>query len=106
MTETRTLLVERGGKDKFRIEIPADWKVTFGKSGGNRGFDGERELRIYENESKQRACFVGVTAFRDLAIPVERLVVSESGESSWSRDESGLTEKRSVKRSKKWEKDA
>lgn len=74
---TRTLLVEEQSGSQFKITIPADYKVTFG-SPGNRNC-GPGELRIYENEKQQRACFVSVRSFRDLSLPVTRLVVSETG---------------------------
>lgn len=92
MTETRTLLVEEQNGKKFKITIPADYKVTFGSSNGNRGMTGAYEgnqLRIYEAESKQRACFVGVKSFRDLSLELTRLVVSEDGSSTWSDDGEG-----------------
>lgn len=98
---TRTLLVERDF-GTFKIEIPSNWKVTCGSPGGNRGFDsgGNKELRIYEAENKQRACFTGVRSFRDLSIPYSVLVVSEEGEESWFDDGEGTTTRKS-KRNRK-----
>jgi hypothetical protein len=65
----------------YRIEIPEDWKVTFGPvavGGGNkRGFgdsSGSMALRLYESEVRQRAIFTGVSSFRDLSIPITKLV--------------------------------
>lgn len=102
--DERTLLVECRG-EKFKITIPADWKVTFGKAMQGRGYESDpdgRELRIYECETKQRACFTGVRSFRDLSIPVVRLVVSESGENFWEDDGDGThTSTRKVRRSVK-----
>jgi len=100
--ETRVLLVERSRSERFKIEVPADWKVTFGSPGGNRGGfpDEGKELRIYEAENKQRACFTGVRSFRDLSIPVTRLVVAENGTETWEDDGDG-TATRTVKRSRK-----
>lgn len=89
--ETRTLLVDQGA-EKFKITIPADWKVTFGKPLGGRGFDSagdERELRLYESGTQQRACFTRVKSFRDLSIPLVRLVRQESGETNWEDDGEG-----------------
>lgn len=97
--ETRVLLVEQTNGDQFKIEIPADYKVTFGSRGGNRQY-GDSELRIYENESKQRACFVGVSSFRDLSLPLTRLVVSESGEANWQDDGEGNVTKTSRRQRK------
>lgn len=96
-SDTRTLLVEKSNGDQFKIEIPADFKVTFGSTGGNRGF-GDKELRIYEAESKQRACFVGVASFRDLGLPLTRLVVSETGETHWDDDGDGLSTRSTTRR--------
>lgn len=100
--DERTLLVECRG-EKFKITIPADWKVTFGKAMQGRGYESDpdgRELRIYECETKQRACFTGVRSFRDLSIQVVRLVVSESGAQSWESDgDGGSSSTRKVRRS-------
>ena len=58
----KVLLVEdRDGK--FRITIPDDWKVTFGRSfqrDPKARFDEPAPmcLRIYEKESQQRAVFM------------------------------------------------
>lgn len=98
--DERTLLVECR-KEKFKITIPADWKVTFGKPMGKQ-YESDpdaRELRIYEAETKQRACFTGVLSFRDLSIPMVRLVVSQTGETRWEDDGEGNTsESRKVAR--------
>lgn len=100
--EMRTLLVEEANGKKFKITIPSDYKVTFGTAGGNRaagGSWGGNQLRIYEAESKQRACFVGVQSFRDLSLDLVRLVVSEDGSASWSNDgEGNIEEKKKVTR--------
>ena len=80
MAEKRTYeIVTHDGT--YRIEIPEDWKITFGPvaiGGGKRqsyGFDGgSMALRIYESEVRQRAIFTGVESFRDLSIPVKKLV--------------------------------
>lgn len=89
VTSKRHLLVcDRDGQ--FRIEIPEDWKVTFGTAGGNRGGGYDRELRLYEgNEKQQRACFTGVLWFRDTSIPVVRKMKRKSGEVVWEEDSSG-----------------
>lgn len=91
--DTRTLLVTETNGKQFKITIPADYKVTFGKQPGSRDYDAaSASLRIYENESKQRACFIGVRSFRDLGLPLTRLVISEDGSSRWSDDGDGNTE--------------
>jgi hypothetical protein len=98
--DLRTMLVETR-KEKFKITIPADWKVTFGKPMQGRGYEDEnsRELRIYEAETKQRACFTGVLSFRDLSIPMLRLVTETNGSTIWADDGLGnIAETRQVKR--------
>lgn len=81
----------------IRMDIPEDWKVTYGPvSPGNKGTYGEgNALRVYESETKQRAIFVGVTAFRDLSIPVKRLLVKRKGEDNWSTDSTGNSSRNS-----------
>ena len=82
----------------YRIDIPDDWKVTFGPvaiGGGKRGgYDiggGSMALRLYESEVRQRAIFTGVKSFRDLSIPVKKLVrtVKEQSESKTERGPKG-----------------
>ena len=81
--ETCRILIQRrdrstGKSVEMIIEIPKNWKVTFGKlhaSGGDAGRYPDTQsplcLRIYENEKQQRAIFTDVTHFRDLSIPVK-----------------------------------
>jgi ATP/maltotriose-dependent transcriptional regulator MalT len=87
-------------KDKdgrFKLTIPADAKVTFSSvNPSSRDYD--KALRIYINEKQQLACFVNVQWFRDLSLTVEREVVSESGESSWSTDDGVVESKKRVSR--------
>ena len=99
VAETRTLLVNSRHDGTFKIEIPADWKVTFGAfQSGRFGGEGGAALRIYEAENKQRACFVDVKSFRDLSIPVSRLIKQKSGESHWEDSGDGdFSESRKVK---------
>lgn len=103
--ETRTLLIDRHG-EKLRVTIPAGWKVTFAVI-NSQDRHGEsqagRDLRIYEAGEHCRAVFTGVQSFRDVSIPVEKLVVAKSGESSWEEDGEGNTwEKRQVNVKKDW----
>ena len=95
-TTTRTLLVKTRG-ETLKIDVPAEWKITFGPL-SQRGYEDGNALRLYEAETKQRAVFTNVLWFRDLSIPVKRLIHSKAGESSWTDDGEGNTsEKRSVK---------
>lgn len=77
------------GREKYRVTVPDDWKVTFGPvAPGARGY-ADLALRFWEAENKQRAIFRNVDSFRDLSIPYSRQLTSKSGESSWSEDDSG-----------------
>jgi hypothetical protein len=87
---TRTYEV-RTTEGSYRIDIPADWKVTYGPvSPGTKGSYGEgNALRIYESDTKQRAIFTGVQSFRDVSIPVQRLMVKRKGSEEFESDTSG-----------------
>ena len=55
-----------GGKtEEFVVEIPSEWKVTFGVATGRGGEVTGRDLRFYEGTSA-RGVFTGVVQFRDL----------------------------------------
>jgi hypothetical protein len=86
----RTYLIETSDKNALQIEIPEDWKVTYGPvTPGSKSYGGDNyALRIYESDTKQRAIFTNVRSFRDLSIPVRRLIRSVEGESTWYEDES------------------
>jgi len=60
-----------------KIQIPDDWKVTFGRLHGGREttYHGtENVLRVYETKEKQRAVFVNVITFMDIDINPMKLV--------------------------------
>jgi hypothetical protein len=99
----KTYLIERSG-ETIQIDIPEDWKVTYGPvTPGSKGsYGGDYALRIYETDTKQRAIFTQVKAFRDLAIPVRRLVRSTEGESSWSEDENSSSTSSKVQVHEEW----
>lgn len=71
MTETKTYILElRNGKQR-KLDVPEDWKVTFGPLiPGDRGGNGTLALRFYEGKDKQRAIFTDVASFRDASIPI------------------------------------
>jgi hypothetical protein len=73
--QTRTLLVE-DKNGKFKVTIPAGAKVTFGALHGSsdKFHQSGNVLRIYETKERQIAVFTNVIAFRDLALPIERMV--------------------------------
>lgn len=90
MSETRTYEIQTT-LGLIRMDIPETWKVTYGPVNPvGKGAYGEGNcLRVYEAETKQRAIFVGVTAFRDLSIPVKRLLVKRKGEEHFTSDSTG-----------------
>lgn len=72
---TKTLLVTKKDGSEFQIDIPEEWKVTFGPAavGMSKVMAGERMplcLRIYESETLQRAIFTDIVSFRDMSIPI------------------------------------
>jgi hypothetical protein len=72
---TKTLLVTKRNGDEFQIDIPENWKITFGPTcvGVGKTAGVERIplcLRIYESDTLQRAIFTDVVSFRDMSIPI------------------------------------
>jgi hypothetical protein len=95
--ELITYLVQRAGQPDFQLQIPADWKLTFGAV--NPGAEGpsRRDLhcmRVWEGE-KLRAVFCDVRGFRDLSLPFARKIEVETGTATWARDDSGNYEESS-----------
>lgn len=85
------LVTGQGGE--FVIELPADWKITFGyvNPAGSKDAYGRGEghcLRVYEGE-KLRAVYADVRGLRDLSIPLARKVQKETGSASWTMDSEG-----------------
>jgi hypothetical protein len=77
--------MEKAGGGLRKIEVPAEWKITFGmvapgaKSSG--GYDGHSGwcLRFYESKEKPRAVFTDVKSFREITVPVtERITKTRS----------------------------
>ena len=72
--EMTTYLIIHEDKTERQIEVPSDWKVTFGPASkgsnrvGSQTFKMPLALRFYENETRQRAIFTDVVSFRDLSI--------------------------------------
>lgn len=88
----RLLVSKQRGAD-FIIEIPADWRVTFGYVNPSKSSDGFRNneghcLRVWEGE-KLRGVWGDVTGFRDLSIPLASKVTRETGSASWTKDSEG-----------------
>ena len=70
----KTLLITKKNGSEVQIDIPEEWKVTFGPVAPNtaRNDSGNHvlALRIYESNTKQRAIFTDVASFRDMSIPI------------------------------------
>jgi hypothetical protein len=90
MPEYKTLLVW-GIEGHFRITVPSTYKVTFSKAipQGDRSYQNDYVLRIYETESKQRAVFMGVRGFRDLGLTYEVPTYDANGKITWEVDTDG-----------------
>lgn len=74
--------------ETYEVDIPDSWKVTFGyfNPGGSGGYhDKSTALRIYEAQDRQRMCFLGVSEFRDLSIPIRKLQRTAKTKSSSER---------------------
>lgn len=83
------LVTAQGGD--FVIEIPANWKPTFGAVNPAAGNGGRHDLhcmRIWEGD-RLRGVFGNVSGFRDLSMPMARKVQSETRASSWTQDSTG-----------------
>lgn len=87
-------LVSSSSGEDFVIEIPAFWKITFGRV--NPALEGEGHfnranghcLRVWEGE-KLRAVFGNVTGVRDLTIPLARKVIKTESEQTYKSDSLG-----------------
>lgn len=101
--ETRTYLVERDN-ETLKITVPSHWKVTYGPIVPGTRFRSEYALRFYEGKENQRAIFTNVRSFRDLSIPVEKLVVQTITESKRKSDHKTGEEMYTVEREERWEK--
>jgi hypothetical protein len=92
-------LVQRERAPDFVIEVPADWKLTFGAvNPGGQSHGHLHCLRVWEGE-KLRGVFCDVRGFRDLGIPLAMKIERETGSASWEQDSSGnfeRTEKRAI----------
>lgn len=87
------LYLQMDGEGDKIIEVPANWKITFGYVNPAKSKDAYRSneghcLRLYDG-TKLRAAIGNVTGFRDLSIPVARKVEREVGASSWENDSDG-----------------
>lgn len=105
----RTLLV-RDGDGEFKVDLPAEAKLTFGpavpyarKPGYAPENQGGYALRVYVGSKENLvAVFNGVQWFREIGIPVSRLVIREAGKSVWKSDDKGYEVQHDVKRDAQW----
>lgn len=78
--DTTTYMVEMKDGTRKKLTVPSSWKVTFGSpvpgKPGTSGYNSRDVLclRFYE-KSTQRACIVGVAAFRDTSIKIEEEII-------------------------------
>lgn len=92
----------------FRIDVPANAKITYGPVigvGGKAAFDGRGDgnsLRIWEGEKIQRALFLGVKSFRDCSMPMKVKAVRLFGAENWIKDDGTWTGKRADLVEKGW----
>lgn len=72
---TRILEFTKGG-EKFRVQITADQRFTFGSLSPGSKYASDLALRIYEgaNKDNQLAVFVGVQDVRDISVPVAKRI--------------------------------
>lgn len=89
-TERIKYLVERSGKPDFLMEVPANWKVTFGavNPGGQMGRHDLHCVRVWEGE-KLRGVFCDCRGLRDLSIPFATKNVQTESKAEWTRDSDG-----------------
>jgi hypothetical protein len=94
-------MVNVSGAEDFIMELPSNWRLTFGYVNPARSSDGYNRgeahcLRVWEGQ-KLRAVYGNIIGFRDLSIPLARKVTKETGSAAWTRDSQGNfegTEKR------------
>lgn len=101
----RILLVMQDGTQK-KIEIPADWKVTFGALvPGQKKSAGKIGLRLWsgkKGQEMQHAVFTDVSSFRDMSFSVSEQIEERQTETFIKQgDESGEAIQADV-RVKKW----
>ena len=87
------LVLQQGGE--FVIELPADYKLTFGAVNPAGQMSGRdlHCLRVYDGANTRsahlRAVYCDVRGFRDLSIPLARKVQKETGSTNWTMDSEG-----------------
>jgi hypothetical protein len=107
--EARILILVDSEGEK-RITLPAGARITFAPNvPGGRGKNNYGEIRpegysirVYETKTNDSLCavFTNVNHFRDVTIPVSKLIVREEGKTLWKDDENGYEVSTSVKKEK------
>jgi len=110
--KARILLVKVSGGDELRVTLQAGSRITFAPNvpgGRGKGMNqyGEARpqgyaIRIYETAKNDSlvAVFTDVIEFRDVEIPVSKLVLREAGKTLWKSDETGFEVSTKVERSR------
>ncbi len=112
---TRTYEIEFSDGSAIRVDIPEEWRVTYGPivgaaaTGGempgkyrNRASLGGNAFRAWENENRQRLLLTGVVSFRDIALPMLRRAVRKFGTSEWMEDDGSWKGSKSEQVQKSW----
>lgn len=99
--DVRTYEIKQGS-ERFRIDIPANFKVTFGPLTPGSKFGSAYALRVYESDTKQRAVFVDVTSFRDLSIPYRKYVKNTKSASQSEHTDKRDSHSSETQRSDEW----
>lgn len=107
--KVRVLLLEDSEGEK-KVTLPAGARITFAPNvPGGHGRNGYGEvkpegysIRVYETRTNDSLCavFTNVHWFRDVEIPVSKLVIREEGKSLWKSDEDGYEVNQSVKKTR------
>lgn len=109
--KTKRVLLLKTNEGELKIEIPDDAKITFGpaipfaRKAERVSYTGQSEyaLRIYRGTKDNLiAVFAGVYSFRDITIPVQKLIVREAGKSIWKSDEEGFEIETAIKKDANW----
>ena len=81
----RTYEIEYDDTCLVRVDLPENWKVTFGPVVGSDKTTTGRTMafRAWESETKQRLLLTGVRSFRDLSIPVTVRAIRPFGWPTW-----------------------
>jgi len=109
VAQVRVILLETNEGDK-RITLPAGSRITFGPTIPYQKKDSYGQehkgysLRVYSSSATDSliAVFCGISSFRDITIPVEKLIIREAGKSVWKSDEHGYKVENEVQKEGKW----